>query len=467
MKVISASTLERVIPLLFLVGSCAGYFFISRFSHPFLGLIAVYGVQFLCYGWVALRLSHGKGPSIGLIVAVGILCRIILWFSEPVLENDYWRYLWDGRVLAHGINPYLYAPLDPALDFLSTTYRSSIGWPKFGTIYPPFSEIIFAGIHFIAPDSVLALKAVLTAFDLATGFLLIRWLVSRGQDRAWSALYFLNPLVLKEIANSAHLDSIAVFFSMAALYLFIEKPKHRVVSWIMLALSASAKLYPLVLVPLLARLDAKWQRHLWIFAAVFIGLYLPFVGAGTRLFGGTQAYAKYWIFNASIFQVTTLSLNSLLANIPIFQASYWTDVLRNDYPAKLVLGGVFIVSLVRRTRLMNSIEELAGSAFWILGLLLLISPVVDAWYVLWVLPLACLFKSVPWLTFSFLVIASYSWMYSKSAAPFFRVTEYGVFFLMLIGGLPFTHLGVKNRTGSVMKSALLSLIRRFKKTSKD
>jgi len=416
-----------------LVLSCAGYFFVRVFGHEFLGLGVVYSVQFLLYGWISFRLVRGSALPLAFIIGAGIVCRITLWFSEPILENDFWRYLWDGRVLAHGVNPYLYAPLDPALDFLSTSYRNLIGWPKFGTIYPPLSELIFAATHFLAPDSVLGLKVVLTAFDVATGIILMRWLADRGENKSWSALYFLNPLVLKEISNSAHLDSIVVFFSLAALYLFIEKPKYHLLSWITLALATSAKLYPLVLVPLFARLDARWKRHLVVFTAVFIALYLPFIGAGTKLFGGTEAYAKYWIFNAGIFQVTTLLLNSILSQIPIFEASFWKEILHNDYPAKLLLGVAFITALIYKVRSLKTNDELAASALWVLGLLLLISPVVDPWYVLWVLPLACLLKSVPWLAFSFLVVASYSWLYSKSAAPFFRITEYCTFFLLLTG----------------------------------
>jgi hypothetical protein len=75
-----------------------------------------------------------------------------------VLESDFYRYLWDGHVLAQGINPYLYAPHDPALDGVDTLYRVYIGWAQFRTIYPPVAQYLFALSSLVAPGSLLALK---------------------------------------------------------------------------------------------------------------------------------------------------------------------------------------------------------------------------------------------------------------------------------------------------------------------
>jgi hypothetical protein len=221
------------------IGSCWGYFLLEPGDDLFLHWGLLYATQFLLYVAAVMLLWKTKTGSIALWVAVGILSRIVLWFSDPVLETDFYRYLWDGRVLAHGINPYLYAPLDPALDQVDALYRSYINWAQFRTIYPPVTQFVFALGHLVAADSLLALKVLFTLFDLATGFILIQWLRHLHVDTRWSLLYFLNPLVLKEVANSAHMDSIPVFFSFTALFLMsTASARRRLWAWIALASAA-------------------------------------------------------------------------------------------------------------------------------------------------------------------------------------------------------------------------------------
>jgi hypothetical protein len=390
----------------------------------------IYSAQFLLYLGAALVLARYGVGSLPLWILAGIGARVILWFSDPVLETDFYRYLWDGRVLANGINPYLFAPLDPALDRIDVLYRTYINWSQFRTIYPPVSQCVFALCHWVAPDSLLALKVVFTAFDLAAGFLLVRWLKRRNIDPRWSLLYFLNPLVLKEVANSAHLDTIPMFLSFAAIYLMSRPARRRnLFAWVLLALAVGSKVYPLVLVPIFLRLDTHRWRNLLLFVGVLVVVYLPFLDAGTHLLGGTAGFARYWVFNASLFQVTTWLFDGFIRFFP--ESSMFQEFQANQWPAKLFLGIVFVLAVAWRTRRLSNHDQIPAAALWTLGLLLIASPVVDAWYVLWLLPLAVLERHVPWLCFSFLVAAAYAWFYSRELAPAFRLVEYGIFYALL------------------------------------
>ncbi|MGE0634148.1 MAG: hypothetical protein AB7O96_17160 [Pseudobdellovibrionaceae bacterium] len=418
--------------LALLAVSTVGYFYASQSEHIFWGLFGTYTLQFAAYWFLARGIKKNPNTPLSLFLFTAIVVRVILLFSDPILENDHWRYLWDGRVLAHGINPYQFAPLDPALDDISADYRYKIGWNQFRTIYPPMAQVFFAATHLIAADSLIGLKIMLLIFDLLTGFLLLQWLKEKNQDPRWSILYFLNPLVLKEIANSAHLDSIVVFFTFAAVYLFSQRRKP-LLGWIVLSIATATKLYPLCLLPFFIKLDPKWRRHLSIYFACLALMYAPFLSAGLNLFGGTQAYAKYWIFNAGIFQVTTTGLNFLLKQIDLFsQSQLLREALKNDYPAKVLLGLVFLCGLRWFFMNLKRSEDLPKFCMWLLGLMLLLSPVVDAWYILWILPFACLLMDIPWLAFSYLVVMSYSWFFSKELAPFFRFGEYIAFFSIYI-----------------------------------
>lgn len=416
-----------------------GYFLLPKGPQAFPTFFLIISSQFLIYLAVLFNLRK-KNIPVSWIIGVGILLRFLLIYSAPVLENDYWRYLWDGRVLAHGINPYLYKPLDPALNFLNTNYRQLIGWKQFGTIYPPFSLLIFALTHKIIPDSLIALKFVLCLFDIGTGVIVILWLKELKIEPKWSALYFLNPLVLKEISNSAHLDSIAVFFSVFAGFLLWKGLKdnlNRMIffSWIILAFAVTSKLYPICLFPLFFKLDKRKWTNVFVFFSIIAISYLPFFSAGIHLINGTEAFARYWIFNASFFRLFQQGAIHILA-LPFFSDFLSIEtlniLLRDDKLAKIGTAFFFGIFVLWRAKKLQNKDGLIQEIINILACLILLSPVVNGWYILWILPFACLTKNIPWISFTYLVIAGYAWWFSKELSMYLRWTEYIVFFSLLV-----------------------------------
>lgn len=392
--------------LFLLTATCGLYFHLDPGGDRFFPWLSLYTLQFALYGLLAFSI-HRRGPiSIGWVLASATLARVLLWFTAPVFEADYYRYLWDGHVFSRGVNPYLYPPEAPELDGLETDYRFFIQWSQYRTIYPPVAQYVFRLAHGGAPDSLLGLKVALSLFDFGTGLVLISWLKRRGVAACWSALYFLNPLVLKEVANSAHVDVVAAFFATAALYLFSFPGRGRKAgAFALLALSIAVKLYALALAPLLARLDRRWLRNSALAGLVIALLYVPFLDAGAKLFDGSLAFGRYWTFNASLFRV-------LEAVAPTGGAS------------KAAAAALFSLFVAWRWSRLRRSEELSAACLSVLGALLLLSPVVNAWYVLWLLPFACLERSYPWLAFGYLVGLSYSWFHHREAAPYFQLAEY-------------------------------------------
>lgn len=421
---------------LFLI-SCIPYAFLHAGEAAFPGWSCLYLIQFLVYGGI-LFLLRDTNLNLRWIWVVAILARAFLIFTEPTLENDYWRYLWDGRVLTHGINPYSFKPLDPALDHLDVSYRHLIGWKQYGTIYPPFSILVFAISHLIAGDSLTGLKAALTLFDLGTGVVLIVWFKRLGISPKWSALYLLNPLVLKETANSGHLDSIAVFFSVLAAFLMwrsgrrsSESKMFSLSGWAALAMAVASKIYPICLVPLFFRVD-RWR---WLGALTFSGIlliaYSPFLAAGFHMLNGTEAFAKHWIFNASLyrlFQNGVPPLLSSLGEMKVLSEITVSFLLREDRLAKALVASFFGVFTLYRAVKIKGLNDLPQELVNVIGALLILSPVVNAWYVLWIVPFACITRHVPWLAFTYLVFSSYSWWYSRELALYLRWFEYVAFF---------------------------------------
>lgn len=174
-----------------------------------------------------------------MVLGFGLLFRLILLGSNPIQEIDYYRYLWDGQVLANGINPFRYSPAqidqrgpkaEPCTEqgrLWQIARRSEATWAIFTrvhhrevpTVYPPAAQAVFALAALATPGPaplwahVLILKGFLLAFDLATLLLVVSLLRRLQLPPSWCLAYAWCPLVVKEFANSAHLDSIAVFFT--------------------------------------------------------------------------------------------------------------------------------------------------------------------------------------------------------------------------------------------------------------
>lgn len=418
---------------------CFGYFYVPPgLKEGFLPLLLVETLQFpfmlfLFWGcfanWREDSNWHlGKGKNLFLfLISAAVVSRVILWFTTPIMEDDFWRYMWDGHVFTNGINPFIHAPVSSALDHLQTDYRGEIGYRGFRTIYPPFAQYVFAIAAFLFPHSLIGLKAVLTLFDLGTALVLWKWLRFEKLNPAWTLLYLLNPLVLKEIANSAHLDSIVVFLTVLSVYLF--RRQRYSLSWAALAVGVCAKLFPVLLIPFYMKLDRRWFRHLALFVGIVALMYLPFISAGSLLFSGTKAFAKYWIFNASIFKLIDLVVREFA--VPYSSIPWVASWLRFDYFTKIIIAPIFAMVFWTLWRRLKAEQDLANTVMWLFGWVLLLSPVANTWYVLWVLPFAALVGNIGWLSFSYLVLASYSWFYSKDAATYFRSIEYLILYTLL------------------------------------
>lgn len=270
-------------------------------QRPILATLALLGFAFATYLtaiFVALRIRDGK-LLLAVIVLASVLFRAVSVCSWPILEIDIYRYIWDGAVTLEGVSPYRYSPqqvlsatpqagipddLDRLVrlrhDTAVETILSRVHYSELPTIYPPVSQAVFAAAVYLTPaiagvlDRVVIMKATFVLFDLATLAVLVVLLRMTGKHVGWSVAYGWCPLVIKEIANTGHLDSLAVFFTVLALF-FAVRPlanrghrgvslgrgasgrKYALVSPVLLALAVGAKLYPVVLAPLFA---AVWVR---------------------------------------------------------------------------------------------------------------------------------------------------------------------------------------------------------------
>ena len=124
--------------------------------------------------------------------------------------------------------------------------HSKINHPEVSTIYPPFSELVFLIVYLIFPGPI-TFKVLFTLFDLGTAFLLFRLLKRRDVPTEALIVYLWSPLVVVEVAGSAHVDAMAIFWMVGAmLWVEMDKPIRASAA---LALSILSKPFALALIP--------------------------------------------------------------------------------------------------------------------------------------------------------------------------------------------------------------------------
>ena len=328
---------------------------------------------------------------VAFVVAVGLGLRLILLFTEPALEDDYNRYMWEGALTAHAVNPYAVSPIearrappDTALGQLAREagpVLARVNHPDLRSTYPPVAQAAFTLSYLIAPWNLTAWRLVVLACDGASLILLLMLLRAAGRPAIWAALYWWNPIVIKELANSAHMDGLAVALVLGALLLSARR-RHAAAVFV-LGLAIGTKFWPALLVPLCLR--PLWPRFLPTAAGLALLLLMTFAWAAPALLAGPDshsgyvAYAHHWTTNSALFPMIE-GLSRLLLRPWGFEAAAWALARAS---IALFLGGF---ALYQARRPIRSTEDLMARAGAIVVALVLLSPAQFPWYMIWMIP---------------------------------------------------------------------------------
>lgn len=245
-------------------------------------------VYFLCVVTTLHRPPTRKAVWIVLLFAAA--CRLPLIVSPPFLSSDVFRYVWDGRVQAAGINPYRYIPNDPALE----TLRDGAVYPHINradyapTIYPPAAQAVFAVVGQIW-SSVTGIKLAMLGFEVLAVVCLLRLLTAANLPAERVLIYAWNPLPIWAFAGNGHIDAAVVGFVSLALLLRVRRRD----GWAGLALGLATltKFLPAVIAPALWRRGGGW-RLASVAVATVIGLYAIYSGVGWRVLGFLSRYGS-------------------------------------------------------------------------------------------------------------------------------------------------------------------------------
>jgi alpha-1,6-mannosyltransferase len=385
--------------------------FVHGYSETVFGQIALY------LGAISLveRCPTNKW-TLWIVLATGLAARLVCVAAPPFLSTDIYRYVWDGKVQAAGINPFRYIPADSHLAFL----RDSVIYPNINrkdyahTIYPPGAQAIFLAVTRLRA-TVPFMKLAMVGFEAITCFVLIRIFAHLNLAAERIVIYAWHPLCFWEIASSGHVDAAALTFLTLCVYARIKNKSGMTGLW--LGAATLVKLYPAALLP------ALFQRTRWkmpvVFATVVALGYACYSSVGRAVFGFLPAYAQEeGIDSGSRYFLLALASRALHLAIP--PAAYIAI-------CGLALLGLCIWALRRAPQPYGFI--FAGLVL-ATSLNILYSPHYP-WYFLWLLPYLAI---VPWRPAFYLVTAaSYLFGTNLGAAgePMYHLN------ILLYGGFAF------------------------------
>jgi alpha-1,6-mannosyltransferase len=414
-----------------LVLSVTGAYELWEGQHQTVAIIAlaqvpIWGIAaWLVTARTSRVIAHPSRALVSILI-IGFVMRLIVVVAPPASEDVY-RYVWDGRVQAAGINPYRYLPVDPALQ----TLRDEKIYPMIHranyapTIYPPMAQIVYLVATRIS-ETVTFMKFVAVAFEGLAVWAILQLLQSRGLASSRVLLYLWHPLPLWSFAGDGHIDAAAIAFLLLA---FVAADRRSpVLAGVALAAGALVKYFPIVAGPALYK---RWDWRLpTAFLATAAILYLPYLGVGSKVFGFLGGYVTEEGFSdgSGIFLWQLIGAAAPLHDHAL--AIYLPA-------AALIMAATALILMLRSP---TERGDLAAAMWLGVTFLVLVSPHYP-WYFAWLIPFVCFYPviGVGYLTCAVLYLNLADW------PPNVRVGLgiYGVTFVLLAGQFLVRHLSRK------------------------
>lgn len=414
------------IPLLFVILS--SIFYVS-FAYDLVRtdttkLLLLYAALFIC----AFKIVKTTGFYYRLLVISAILFRLLFLFAIPNLSQDFYRFIWDGRMVLEGLNPYLYTPdsfitngqfpiaqaqeLHSGMGALSASHFTN---------YPPLSQLCFLIAGIFSGKSILGAVVIMRVLIIAADFGIL-YFGKKLLDRLklpsnrifW---YILNPFIIIELTGNLHFEGIMIFFLVWSLYL-LHSGKWKWAALI-LACSISVKLIPLMFLPLffgyftkqkrdtlpapvLSRCERLGMQKLIVFYTIVgittLLLFLPFFSI--EIIENYSQTVGLWFgkfeFNASFYY--------LLREIGFAITGYNEIAIIGKVLPIIALLIILSFSFFRKN---NTIPKLATSILLTFTCYLFLSTTVHPWYIA-TLVILCIFTNYKFpLVWSFALVLSY------------------------------------------------------------
>ena len=351
-------------------------------------VIALCVVQFALVAWIACDRAFDAltlRQVLGAVVVLGFFGML----SQPLLEDDHFRYLWDGYITATTGRPFTHAPAhyfdNNTVPLAMREVLNGINNPEIPTVYGPALQMLFAVGYWIAPAELWPLKAMLLPATVAMAVLLH----AAGVKPRWLMLLALHPLIIKESVNTAHPDLLIGVTLLAAVLTW--RRGHYGYGAALAGVAAAMKLSAIAVLPLFfIAHNGRWNTRAAMTAALTLAvLYAPYlVGLAGAEGRGLVAFGEQWTFNPLLFKALAATLGDKPARVASFAlfAALWLFVVCQWIKRLRHLHNPIFATPVNTLPLPPVVAILLA--------MLLLSPVVNPWYWLWLLPLALLDISI-------------------------------------------------------------------------
>jgi len=389
---------------------CFGYFLErENFQH----LVILFGVGFALYFFFVFT-TNDKNETDKLLW-ISMLFRLIFIIAIPCLSDDYFRFIWDGKLFVNGFNPYLYLPSE----ILNTDIAKTAGLtqelydglnsPKYYTVYPPINQLIFSLGGFFSKFGMLSGIIAIRIPILITEFFLIKY-IRRLLDALklphhHVLLYALNPLVIVELSGNLHFEGMMLLCMVVGIYWLMANKWAGAAFW--WAMAISIKLIPVLFLPvLLKRLGFTKSISFYIITALALGFtFLPFLDQQLieHIFSSIDLYFRTFEFNASIYYVIRwLGFKSVGYNI-----------IQQVGPILSI--ATFVIVMMVYFYKTNTWQDVLKKMLFAYTIYLLLATTIHPWYVINLVLLSVFVRNYRYaILWSMLVILSYSAYISDS-----------------------------------------------------
>jgi alpha-1,6-mannosyltransferase len=359
-------------------------------------------VAFGTYAWILKKVGsdreHRFAVNFSILVRLGMICCL------PNLSDDFYRYIWDGRLMWEGINPYDWLPSEwmSSLDAASKTQWAELyghlNSKEYYSVYPPVLQGVFALATRISGGdvfgSVLVMKGVIVLAEIGSIWILQRLVKLWKLPRKSVLIYALNPLVILELSGNLHFEALMVFFMLAAIWM-LTQVRRWILAAPLLALAIGSKLLPVLIFPFLVK-RMGWLRAilLGISTLLFTGSLFMLLIDGQNLphfLESIRLYFQKFEFNGGLYY---------LLRTPLGPYGFWINRILPWVMAALILWSAF-------REKDNTWKGLPAALLLALTLYQLHSPVIHPWYLTPLVALAALTRYRFAIVWSFLVGFTY------------------------------------------------------------
>ncbi len=388
--------------------SCVLFYFSFAYSlvrTDYIKLVMLYVALFFLF----YKLVQICKNNISFLTWLAFGFRTIFILAIPNLSQDFYRFIWDGKVLLYGLNPYLFTPEQyiSASEFPSEQMQELYnGMGKLNashfTNYPPINQLCFVIANLFSGSSILGsvivMRILIIAADFGTLFYgkkLLEKLNIPVYNIFW---YILNPFIIIELTGNLHFEGVMIFFLVWSLYL-LHSGKWKFGA-IILALSVSVKLIPLLFLPLLFQ-KLGWKKSIGFYLITGLTTFLLFAPFYSSEF--IQNYTNtvaLWFnnfqFNASLYYIAKA--------IGYSYGGYHDVVKIGKTIPYIVFVFILIISFFRKNK---TTIQLITAMLLALSFYYFTATTVHPWYVATLLILSIFTKYKFPLVWSFVIILSY------------------------------------------------------------